>query len=319
MRLLFVLLLALVLDLLLGEPPRAIHPVVWMGKVISFLKKFAPGSSKSSSSTGGGRKRQLIYGGVMVLFTVCIFAAPVYFILLYISQVSSIAYIIGGAVVLKSAFAFRQLRHAVLEIKGLLAKDNLKDARDMMPALVSRETHGLGKTALASAAVESVAENISDSFVAPLFYFLFLGVPGAVAYRVINTCDAMIGYHGEYEYLGKFAAKLDDALNFIPARISGLLLVIAAYLSKENGRNAWRVMLLEHGKTESPNAGWPMAAMAGALRVRLEKAGSYSLGDVTNPLTPSLIISGVKLTDVAALLWVLVCLIMEVAYFAFAT
>ena len=318
MRLLFVLLLALVLDLLLGEPPRAIHPVVWMGKVISFLKKFAPSSSKSSSSTGGGRMRQLIYGGVMVLFTVCIFAAPVYFILLYMSQVSSIAYIIGGAVVLKSAFAFKQLRHAVLEIKGLLAKDNLKDARDRMPALVSRETRGLGKSALASAAVESVAENISDSFVAPLFYFLLLGVPGAVAYRVINTCDAMIGYHGEYEYLGKFAAKLDDALNFIPARISGLLLVIAAYLSKENGRNAWRVMLLEHGKTESPNAGWPMGAMAGALRVRLEKAGSYSLGDVTNPLTPSLIISGVKLTDVAALLWVLVCLIMEVACFAFA-
>ena len=318
MRLLFVLLLALVLDLLLGEPPRAIHPVVWMGKVISFLKKFAPSSSKSSSSTGGGRMRQLIYGGVMVLFTVCIFAAPVYFILLYMSQVSSIAYIISGAVVLKSAFAFKQLSNAVLEIRGLLAKDNLKYARDRMPALVSRETRGLGKSALASAAVESVAENISDSFIAPLFYFLLLGVPGAVAYRVINTCDAMIGYHGEYEYLGKFAAKLDDALNFIPARISGVLLVIAAYLSKENGRNAWRVMLLEHGKTESPNAGWPMGAMAGALRVRLEKAGAYSLGDASNPLTPSLIISGVKLTDVAALLWVLVCLIMEVAYFAFA-
>ena len=316
MRLLFVLLLALVLDLLLGEPPRAMHPVVWMGKIISFLKKFAPGSYKSSS-TGGGRMRQLIYGGVMVLLTVCIFAAPVYFILLYMSQVSSIAYIIGGAMVLKSAFAFRQLRHTVLEIKGLLAKDNLKDARDRMPALVSRETRGLGKSALASAAVESVAENISDSFVAPLFYFLLLGVPGAVAYRVINTCDAMIGYHGKYEYLGKFAAKLDDALNFIPARISGLLLVIAAYLSKENGRNAWRVMLLEHGKTESPNAGWPMGAMAGALRVRLRKAGSYSLGDATNPLTPSLIISGVKLTDMAALLWVLLCSITEVAYFAF--
>ena len=318
MRLLFVLLLALMLDQLLGEPPRAIHPVVWMGKIISFLKKFAPGSSKSSS-TGEGRMRQLIYGSVVVLVTVCIFAAPVYFILLYMSQVSSIAYVIGGAVILKSAFAFRQLRHAVLEIRGLLAKDNLKDARDRMPALVSRETRGLGKSALASAAVESVAENISDSFVAPLFYFLLLGVPGAVAYRVINTCDAMIGYHGKYEYLGKFAAKLDDAVNFIPARISGLLLVIAAYLSKENGRNAWRVMLLEHGKTESPNAGWPMGAMAGALRVRLRKAGSYSLGNASNPLTPSLIISGVKLTDVAALLWVLLCLIMEVAYFAFAT
>ena len=126
---------------------------------------------------------------------------------------------------------------------------------------------------LVSATVESVAENTSDSFVAPLFYFLLLGIPGAIAYRVVNTLDAMVGYHGEYEYLGKFASKLDDVLNFIPARLTALLLVVAAFLSKRSASASWRVALSDHSKTESPNAGWPMAAVAGALNVQLETVG----------------------------------------------
>jgi len=319
MELLFVLLLALAIDALFGEPPRAIHPVAWMGKAISFLEKFAPSSPELSPSNGGGRARQLVYGGVMVLLTVFIFVSPVYFLLFYISQVSSIAYIIVGALLLKPAFSLRELRYIALDIEALLAKNNLKEARAKMPALVSREPQSLGKSALISATVESVAENTCDSFVAPLFCFLFLGVPGAVAYRVINTWDAMIGYHGKYEYLGKFAAKLDDVLNFIPARISGLLLVVAAYLSRRDGKNAWQVMLRDHGKTESPNAGWPMSAMAGALRTRLEKVGYYSLGNTNNPLSPQLISSGIKLAGVSALLWVLFSLTMEVTYFVLAT
>ena len=306
MELLFVLLLALVLDILLGEPPRAIHPVVWMGKAISFLEKFASPQSARS---------QLVYGGAMVLLTVFIFASLAYFLLLYISQVSSIAYIITGALLLKPAFSFRELRYTALEIKMLLANNNLKEARGKIPVLVSREPQSLGKPALISATMESVAENLCDSFVAPLFYFLFLGVPGAVAYRVINTWDAMIGYHKKYEYFGRFAAKLDDVLNFIPARISGLLLVVAAYISRRDGKNAWQIMLRDHGKTESPNAGWPMSAMAGALKVQLEKVGFYSLGNANNPLSPPLISSGIRLAGVSALLWVLFCLTMEVTYF----
>ncbi len=129
--------------------------------------------------------------------------------------------------------------------------------------------------------------------------------------------DAMIGYHGKYEYLGRVAARLDDVLNFIPARISGLLLVIAAHLCKKDGKNAWRVMLRDHRKTESPNAGWPMSAMAGALRTQLEKAGCYCLGNTNNPLSPQLITSGVRLADMSALLWVLLYLIVGVMYFVF--
>jgi len=339
---LFILLLALLIDFLFGELPRVTHPVVWIGKVISFCERFAPsepfacfhsrqlplviarsGATKQSHSTQdrlrekSSARSQLVYGGAMVLLTILIFTLPVYFLLLYVSQVSPIAYIAVGALLLKPSFSFTELRQTALKIKVLLARDNLEGARARMPALVSREAQNLGKPEVVSATVESVAENTCDSIIAPLLYFLLFGVPGAVAYRVVNTSDAMIGYHGRYEYLGRFAAKLDDVLNFIPARISGLLLVIAAHLCRKDRKNAWRIMLRDHGKTESPNAGWPMSAAAGALRVRLEKVGCYSLGDTNNPLSPDLIASGVKLSEVATLLCVLFCLTMEVTHFVF--
>ena len=310
MELLSVLLLAVAIDILFGEPPRVMHPVVWMGKVISFLERFAPIQRT---------RTQLVYGAGMVLLTIFSFTLPIYFLLLYLNEISLIAYIVAGALLLKPTFAFRELRQTALEIKVLLAGGNLEKARGKMPCLVSRDTQSLAKPELVSATVESVAENLCDSFVAPLFYFFLCGVPGAVAYRVVNTLDAMIGYYGKYEYLGKFAAKLDDVLNFIPARISGLLLVIAAYLSRKDGRNAWQIMLRHHCKTESPNAGWPMSAVAGALKVRLEKAGCYNLGNPNNPLSPDLIASGIRLLEVAALLWILFCLTVEVTHLVFVT
>ncbi len=306
---LFILLLAVVIDILFGEPPRVIHPVVWTGKLISFWQRFAPVRRGWP---------QLVYGAVMVLLTIFAFASLAYFLLFYVGKISLVAYIIIGALLLKSVFSFRELRKIALEIKVLLASDNLKEARTKLPGLVSRETRALGKPALVSATVESVAENTCDSFVAPLFYFLLLGVPGAVAYRVVNTVDAMIGYHGEYEYLGKFAARLDDILNFVPARISGLLLVVAAYLCRRGGNRAWQVMFRDHSKTESPNAGWPMSAVAGALEVQLEKVNCYTLGNPSNPLSPWIIASGIRLVEVSALLWVSLCLMMEVTHFVFA-
>ena len=303
-----ILLLALALDFFVGEPPRAIHPVVWIGKLVSFLEKIVPPQ---------GKIFQFIYGGIMTLLTILAFALPIYFLLSFLNNLSPIVYILLAALLLKTTFAFRELRQTALNIKSFLIQANLKEARANATALVSRETQNLEKPALVSATIESVAENTCDSFVAPLFYFLLLGVPGAIAYRVVNTMDAMIGYHGKYEYLGRVAARLDDVLNFIPARISGLLLVIAAHLCRKDGKNAWRVMLRDHRKTESPNAGWPMSAMAGALRTQLEKAGCYCLGNANNPLSPQLITSGVRLADMSALLWVLLYLIVGVMYFVF--
>lgn len=307
MELLLILLLALAIDLLLGEPPRPIHPVVWMGKIISFWERLAP----------QGKWSQLIYGAGMALLAIAIFVSAAYFLLFYVNELSPIAYVIVGALLLKPSFSFRELRRTALDVKTLLAGDNLKEAQAKMPALVSRETRTLGRPALVSATIESVAENACDSFVAPILYFLIFGVPGATAYRVVNTLDAMIGYHGKYEYLGKVAARLDDILNFIPARISGVLLVIAARFCQKDSKNAWQIMLRDHGKTKSPNAGWPIGAMAGALRTRLEKVGCYSLGEINTPLSSQLIASGVKLVDISALLWVSLYLAAGVTYFVF--
>lgn len=305
-----VLLIALAIDLTLGEFPRPMHPVVWLGKVISLESRVAPRQ---------GRRAQLVYGTGMVILTIALFALPAYFLLTYLKGVNVVAYVLVGAFLLKSTFSIKELYRAASKIKGFLEEGNWGKARVEMRALVSRDTTKLDEPHLVSATVESTAENTNDSLVAPLFYFLLLGMPGAIAYRVVNTFDAMIGYHGEYEYLGKFAARLDDVLNYLPARISGLLIVIAAYLSRKDGRNAWQVMLRDHSKTESPNAGWTMSAAAGALRTRLEKVGHYSLGNANNSLSPQLIFSGMKLAETSALLWVSVCLIVEVMHLVFTT
>jgi adenosylcobinamide-phosphate synthase len=300
MEIILILALAIVLDLALGDPPNAVHPVAWMGRVISFLER------------GSRAHRPLplfLYGLLMVLLTLALFVIPSYLALYYLENLNMIAYIVVAAVLLKCTFTISGLRRAALKVRDLLEENKPEETRRELRALVSRDTRELPRPLLVSAAVESVAEGTCDSLVAPLFYFLLLGVPGAIGYRVVNTMDAMIGYHGRYEYLGKFAARLDDVLNFIPARLAAWLLVLAARVIKKTGRHAWRTALRDHARTESPNAGWPMAAMAGALNVRLEKVAHYQLGDGKTALTPETIGNAVTLFSTAASAWVLICFI----------
>jgi adenosylcobinamide-phosphate synthase len=240
---------------------------------------------------------------------------PAYYIIFYAWRWNVITGVIVAALLLKSTFSIRGLRRTALKIRTLLQEGNLAKTRFEMRALVSRDTSGLTEPLLASAAVESVAEGTCDSLVAPLFYFLLLGVPGAVGYRAVNTLDAMIGYHGRYEYLGKFAARLDDVLNYIPARLAVLMLLLAAVLYK-NGRKAWRTARREHSRTASPNAGWTIAATAGALNVRLEKMGHYIFQKGGAAPGAGTIESAVKLFSIAAAAWVLLCLLEEVIRFA---
>jgi adenosylcobinamide-phosphate synthase len=298
--------LAVIIDLALGDPPNALHPVAWMGKVISLLEK---------SGLKIKPVWQFIYGIVITLITTALFVAPVYYIILYAWRFNFIAGIIISALLFKSTFTVTGLRRAAQKIRTLLKEESLDKTRFELRALVSRDTSKLSPPQMASAAVESVAEGMCDSLVAPMFFFLLLGVPGAIGYRVVNTFDAMIGYHGKYEYLGKFAARLDDILNYIPARLSVLLLIIAAAFRK-SGRRAWQTARREHQRTESPNAGWTIAAMAGALDTRLEKVGHYTFQE--NGVTPSIktIDSAVKVFLTAASIWIVICLLEEVIRFA---
>jgi adenosylcobinamide-phosphate synthase len=307
MDIIIILALALAIDLASGEPPNSWHPVAWLGRIISWETKWTPRR---------GRAGQLVFGAIIVLLTLGVIAAPIYFLLAYLQPLNWVIYGITAGVLLKFTFSLRGLRQAAAEVRGLLAEDKLAEARSSVRSLVSRDTANLDESHLVSATVESVAENICDSFVAPLFYFLLLGVPGAVAYRIINTFDAMIGYHGEWEYPGKFAARLDDIANFIPARITALLIVLAAWIRKKDKSGAWKIMLRDRRKTQSPNAGWTMSAIAGALGVQLEKAGYYKLGDNHYARSLNTIDASLQITAAVALIWSLVSVLAEVTYIA---
>jgi len=195
-------------------------------------------------------------------------------------QLHPLAYVLVVAVLLKTTFSVRMLHRVAAGISSILTAGDVAEARRQMSALVSRDTSQLTIGQMAAGAIESVAENITDSIVGPLLAFALFGLLGAVAYRAMNTLDSMVGYRGRYEYLGKPSARLDDLVNLIPARLAALLLWLStvALPGMAQGR-AWRIMFAHRGRTESPNAGWTMAAMAGGLGVTLEKVGHYRLGD----------------------------------------
>jgi adenosylcobinamide-phosphate synthase len=196
-----------------------------------------------------------------------------------LDQAAPVAAILIGGLLLKASLSYRQLEREATGVAREIEAGRLAGARTALRALVSRDTTDLSEGQAVSAAVESLAENLCDSVVAPLCFFVLWGVPGALAYRAINTWDAMVGYHGRFEYLGRAAARVDDLANLIPARLTAGLLVVAAAIARADAAQAVGGVIRDHRRTESPNAGWPMAAMAGALGVRLEKAGHYCLGE----------------------------------------
>ena len=268
-----VLLLALLLDLTLGEPPNRLHPTVWIGKTVALAERIAPGPEASHLI-------QLAAGVAMALLVPALWGAAAWAAAYGLMQLHPLAYLVVVAMLLKTTFSVRMLHRVAAGIGRILSAGDIGKARRQMSALVSRDTSQLSIGQMAAGAIESVAENITDSVVGPLLAFALFGLPGAVAYRAINTLDSMVGYHGRYEYLGKASARLDDLINLIPARFAaGLLWVSTALLPGMVAGRAWTIMIAHRGRTESPNAGWTMATMAGGLGVTLEKAGHYSLGD----------------------------------------
>lgn len=298
-----ILLLAMGVDLLVGEPPRPIHPVVWMGKGAQLLERCAPAAPRL----------QIFYGAGVVLVVATLSALPVWVLLSFLKAGNAFIYILLSSLLLKSAFSVRELWAVASRIMQHVAGKRLEAGRRELQSLVSRDTNSLNEALVVSATVESVAENVVDSFISPIFFYAFFGVPGALAYRAVNTLDAMIGYHGRYEYLGKAAAKLDDGLNFFPARIGAVLIAVLALLSGR-GTESWRIMIRHHGRTESPNAGWPMSAMAGALGVTLEKVGFYRLGCGQGMLHPGRIAESLRLMVGVVLIVSLIYVISQAAW-----
>jgi adenosylcobinamide-phosphate synthase len=253
------LVLALVLDWVLGEPPARMHPVVWMGKVLDWLEARAPRHSEGARLVYGMGVALLVPLGWAGLGRVVEMVAP------WPLQ----------ALALKPAFAGRALLEASGRVEAALERSELGPAREELRALVSRPTTRLESPLVAAAAIESVAENLVDSWLAPLLAYALFGLSGAYAYRAVNTADAIWGYRTpRYKWLGMPAARLDDALNLLPARLGALALCCAAGRGWLAAFETWR---RDGGLTASPNAGQTMATAAGALGVRLEKSEHYVL------------------------------------------
>ena len=288
-----VLALAVALDALLPEPPMPLHPVAWMGAVTRALTRIAPKR---------GRVLQLLVGAITALLVPAMFGAAAGAAGYGLYRIGWPAYLIGGAALLKTSFAVRGLAAAAVQVGDPLSQGDMLGARGKLRGLVSRDTSRLDAAGVASATVESVAENTTDSFVGPWLAFAALGLPGALAYRAVNTLDSMIGFRGKFEYLGKAAARLDDAVNFIPARASAVLVLLGGAQARLPARRGWRRMRAEHGRTASPNAGWTMAAMAGLLGVRLEKPGQYVLGEGFRAPGPVDVLQAVRVMYLAATL-----------------
>lgn len=265
--------IALALDAFVGEYPHRLHPVVWMGSAIRLLEQRAPRT---------GRATQLGWGLLVALTLPALFAASAWGLLAFLRP-WPLAALAAETLLLKSTFAVRALGAAAADVGRALERADLPAARSALRSLCSRDPAALTEAQVAAAAIESIAENLSDSLVAPLFWYLVAGLPGAIAYRAINTLDASIGYRGRYEWLGKGSARLDDLVNLVPARLSALLLLVAGPLAGGRAREGLRILLRDGGKTESPNAGRPMAAMAGLLGIELEKLDHYRLGDAAGP------------------------------------
>ncbi|MCK6627431.1 MAG: adenosylcobinamide-phosphate synthase CbiB [Anaerolineae bacterium] len=311
-----IILLALLIDLAFGDPPNHFHPLLLMGKWLNRGRRLAP------------TRQRFWFGAAWTLAGGLLFALPFWKAEDRRWKIEDGRWVRSKGnstsknlptpysllltpFFLKPVFAYRNLRRAVLSVGEALAREDLAEARRRLSwHLVSRNTGDLSAAEVAGAAIESLAENLTDSLTAPLLAYAGGGLRAAWAYRFINTADAMWGYRTpEFEQLGKFPARLDDVLNWLPARLTGWLLVAAAWLTGENAANAARTMLADHDRTASPNSGWTMSAMAGALEVTLDKRGVYQLTGGQGRLDVTTLKRAVRVADVGAGLIVTVAIL----------
>jgi adenosylcobinamide-phosphate synthase len=273
-------LLAYLLDLLLGDPPGWPHPVRLLGSIIQYWE-----SVLYKPRVGAGA---LFWLAVMTTTVVLVFGVlGVAALLPPWAGIAVLAYF------LYSGLATRSLHLESLKVETALVRGDLDGARASLSMIVGRETSHLSLEDIRRAVIETVAENLADGVVAPLFYTLLLGLPGLFLYKAANTMDSMVGYKNYwYAQFGKVAARVDDVLNFIPARLTALLMIPTAAALGLDWRGAWRILWRDRQRAASPNAGCPEAAMAGALGVRLGGPSIYFgrlvekpfIGDAIQPL-----------------------------------
>lgn len=306
------LLFSLAIDVLFGELPTRVHPVVIMGSIISFFKnRFIKIKNRTS-------------GLLLVVFTTVTVSIILYIIYIIFSLNESLLFILF-IILLSSTFSVNMLLKTAVDVKIDL-DESIDKARQSVSYLVSRNTDELTESFIVSAVIESLTENITDSYVAPVFYYALFGiiimfypmnyslyflllVP--MIYRLFNTLDAMVGYKtDELANVGYCAAKIDDILNYVPSRISGIYVVISAYLLKLDGKNSFKIMMRDARKCPSPNSGYTMATTAGALNIQLIKKDTYILGDSNKDIDKEDITKAVNLSRLTITLFTITVLLL---------
>ena len=258
------LIIGSILDFILGDPRGLWHPVQGIGWVISRLERILRRIFPS------GKTGERWAGGLLVILTLLISVGLPALLLLLLSFIHPLLSFLLSCIFCWQMLAAKSLRVESMKVQEALEQEGLEEGRRAVSMIVGRDTRDLTEEGVIKAAVETVAENTSDGVTAPLFYMILAGPLGGIAYKAVNTMDSMVGYKNEtYQYFGTCAARLDDAANFIPARLSALFMIAAAFLARYDGKNAWRIFKRDRKKHKSPNAALTEAVMAGALNVRL--------------------------------------------------
>ena len=309
---LIVMVLAILLDLIVGDPSPnypdrllfKMHPTVLMG---NFIKKIEPNFKKPNNA-----KIEKALGALLGLIAIATFAVPtflglwaVYTFVPFYSNI--IIYSVIAIILLKMTICIK------LETDWAKATAKAIDADDAAETkkyahFSRRDSKNLNASQMGSAVIESMSENLIDFKLSPMMSFALFGITGAIAFRVVNTLDGMVGFKTkEHINTGWFSANLDNAINYIPTRLTALLMIAGAWLLRMDAKNAWKMAKRDHQKTQSRNHGWPMAAVAGALHIQLEKPGKYVLGDADEPITGNKVIGALRIRDVTIVLWGLLC------------
>ena len=302
---------SLAIDLIFGELPGRIHPVVIMGSIIDFFKKiFIKIKNKAS--------------GLLVVIGVFVTVSIILYLFYFILSFNIILLLILFIILLSSSYSVNMLLKTAVNVKNDLNK-SIEKARKSVSYLVSRNTDELTESFIVSAVIESLTENITDSYVAPVFYFFIFAIIMLIhpvndciyylllipmLYRASNTMDAMLGYKtDELIDIGYVPAKLDDILNYIPARISGIMVVMSAFLLGLDAKNSFKIMMRDARKCPSPNSGYTMATTAGALNIQLIKKDTYILGDDKKVIVADDISKAVRLSKLAIALFTIIMII----------
>jgi len=305
--------LAYALDWLIGDPTWLPHPVRWMGWMIKGGERLLRRFTRAPIA-------EFVAGLVLTAIVAGTFGFGSWILLRWLGVWNPKLAFAVSVYLAASTLATRSLLDEAQTVRRFLLNDDLPSARQQVARIVGRDTQELDEPEVTRAVIETLAESASDGIVAPMFYLAIGGVPAALAFKAINTLDSMIGHRDKhYEFFGKCAARLDDVASFIPARITALLFVWAAWTLHLDWRGAWRIMRRDGAKHKSPNAGRPEAAMAGALGVRVGGTNFYNgerhdgqyLGDVHNPMDDQALRNALRLTGCVSLLMFALCLLLR--------